>query len=71
VTLLIGMSYRFLGNSGPVLRITQSGGEHLIALSEAEVATLVEASAGMARLLAQLFEGLRWPAAVPLIDPGP
>ena len=68
------------------MRITHSGGEHLIALSEAEAATLVDASAllvlashsadgaalppGMARLLAQLFEGLRQPAAVSLSEPG-
>ena len=63
------------------MRITHSRGEHLIVLSEMEAAILVDASAllvlashsadgaalppAMARVLAQLFEGLRQPASVP------
>lgn len=62
------------------MRITHSRGEHLVLLSDAEAATLVEASAllvlashsvdgaalppAMARVLGQLFEGLRQPASV-------
>lgn len=69
------------------MRITHARGEHLIALSEAEAATLVEASAllvlashsvdgaalppAMARVLGQLFEGLRQPATVPSVTAAP
>ena len=62
------------------MRITHSVGEHLLVLSDAEAATLVEASAllviasqfilgaalspRMATVLGQLFAGLNVPAAV-------
>lgn len=62
------------------MRITHSQGEHLVVLSDAEAAALVEASAlivlasqtfpqaalppGMARVLGQLFDGLKATNAV-------
>jgi hypothetical protein len=63
-----------------LMRITHSDGEHLILLSDAEAAALVEASAllviasqsvagaalppRMATVLGQLFDGLKMPNAV-------
>jgi hypothetical protein len=63
------------------MRITHSEGEHLVVLSDAEAAALVEASAllvvasqsipgaalppGMATVLGQLFDGLKASAAIP------
>ncbi len=62
------------------MRISRAHGAHVVCLTEAEAASLVEACAlmvlavqadprvslppGMARLLAELFEGLRQPLAL-------
>lgn len=74
-------AYRVFGNERSGMRITHSEGEHLVVLSDAEAAALVEASAllvvasqgipgaalppGMATVLGQLFDGLKASAAIP------
>ncbi len=73
--------YRLLGIKRSGMRITHSEGEHLVVLSDAEAAALVDASAllvvaaqsipraalppGMATVLGQLFDGLKASAAIP------
>jgi hypothetical protein len=73
--------YRLFGSQRNGMRITHSEGEHLVVLSDAEAAALVEASAllviasksivgaslppGMAKVLGQLFDGLKASTAAP------
>jgi hypothetical protein len=74
-------TYNLVGIERSGMRITHSEGEHLVVLSDAEASALVEASAllvvssqsmpgaalppEMARVLGQLFDGLKACSATP------